>query len=175
MKKFIFTIISSFIIAYSFAQSPFSIEKIDSVSKSKTQIYADTKMFIAETWKSAKDVIQNDDKENGIILIKGVSIQSKYFQMNDHKWVYSYTVKFLMKEGKYKIILGDVKCTDAYAGSYKWPLIEFCDNCEFPGYMKTSINKQKWTELMDSLKKEFVGIVDAYDKYIKTSTNTSNW
>ncbi len=35
----------------------------------KTHLYSATKMFIAEFWKSAKDVIQNDDKEAGIILI----------------------------------------------------------------------------------------------------------
>lgn len=175
MKKLLATISCLLIIASAFAQSNFRIERVDSVSKTKSQIYADTKMFIAETWKSANDVIQNDDKENGMILIKGVTIQSKYYQMNDHKWYYSYTVKFLMKEGKYKVILEDVKCTNAYAGTYKWPLIEFCENCEYPGYMKTSINEKRWTELMDSLKNEFNGIVNAYDKYIKLSANTSNW
>jgi len=90
MKKLLTTIASLLIIASAFGQSTFRIERVDSVSKTKSQIYSDTKMFIAETWKSANDVIQNDDKENGMILIKGVTIQSKYYQMNDHKWFYSY-------------------------------------------------------------------------------------
>ena len=100
-------------IACAHAQTDFKWDKVDSVAKIKGQIYSDTKMFIAEFWKSAQNVIQNDDKEGGSILIKGASIQSKYFQMNDHTWTFSYTVKFMMKDNKCRIVIEDVYCQSA--------------------------------------------------------------
>ena len=63
-------------IGLSYSQTNFQWEKIDSVNKSKAQIYSDTKMFIAEVWKSANSVIQNDDKESGLILVKGSTIKT---------------------------------------------------------------------------------------------------
>ena len=44
------------------AQTDLVYEKIDTISKNKDQIYSDTKMFIAENWKSAQSVIQNDEE-----------------------------------------------------------------------------------------------------------------
>ncbi len=73
MKKMLFFIAASLITLSSIAQVDFRWEKIDSVDKSKSQIYSDTKMAIAELWKSAQSVIQNDDKEGGMILVKGAS------------------------------------------------------------------------------------------------------
>ena len=56
MRKLILTSIGIISCMIGFTQTTF--EKIDSVSKNKSQIYSDTKMFIAEYWKSSKDVIQ---------------------------------------------------------------------------------------------------------------------
>lgn len=71
MKNTISTTLLMLWCAVTFGQINFRWEKIDSVAKSKSQIYSDTKMFIAETWKSSKSVIQNDDKENGAVFIEG--------------------------------------------------------------------------------------------------------
>ena len=64
-------------------------EKIDSVNKTKLQIYTDTKMFIAEYWKSAQNVIQNDDKDAGVILIKGSTTKFCTFMLNTHTFIFS--------------------------------------------------------------------------------------
>lgn len=176
MKRLITNLMALLCVSLTFAQKDFKWDRIDTTTKSKNQIYSDTKLFIAETWKSAQEVIQNDDKDAGIILVKGISIQSKYFQMNDHKWTYSYNVKFLMKDGKYRIMIENVNCLSARCGSYSWPLIEACDTCEFPGYMKTSLNKERYSELLSSLKVELQSIVDGYEKRIKSLVpSNSDW
>jgi hypothetical protein len=176
MKNKLLTIFFMFTLLLGHAQTDFKWEKIDSVPKTKSQIYSDTKMFIAENWKSAQNVIQNDDKDAGMILLKGVNVQSRVFQMNEHKWTYSYVVKFFMKEGRYKIVIDNVTCVSAVCGAYNWPLIEACDSCEFPGYTKTSLNKERYTELLSSLKDELQRIVDKYEKSIKTpSQSNSDW
>ena len=173
MKKVILTTLVILSMAIGFAQISFKWQKVDSIPKTKAQIYSDTKMFIAEYWKSAQNIIQNDDKKAGVILIKGESIVSKYFQLNDHKWTYSYTVKFFFKEKKYKIVIENVRCVSAFCGTNPWPLVEACDTCKFPGIMKTSLNKERYTAVLLSLKSELQSIVDNYDKIIKTP-NYSN-
>lgn len=161
------------------AQSTYRVELIDSVDKTKNQIYSDTKMFIAEYWKSAQNVIQNDDKESGMILVKGINIQTREINVLAPvfpKWTYSYNVKFLMKDKKFKIIIDNIKCVSANAGTHDWPLIELCDGCEFPGFWETGIKKNDWVNLMESLKYSINNIANEYEKYILApSQANSDW
>ena len=174
--KTLLSVIALLSITLCTAQTDFKWEKVDSIPKTKLQIYSETKMFIAEYWKSAQNVIQNDDKDAGMILVKGINVQSMFFQLNDHKWTYSYTVKFLMKDGKYKITIDNVACISAICGSYSWPKIEACDTCEFPGYWKTSLSEKRYTELLTSLKSDLQSIFDNYQTSIKkTTSSNSDW
>ena len=52
-------------------------------------IYSDTKLFIGNYWKSAKDVIQNDDKEGGIILLKGIQLMNVSYALATFTYVYN--------------------------------------------------------------------------------------
>jgi len=133
----------------------FKWEKTDSVAKTKSQIYSDTKMFIAEYWKSAQNVIQNDDKEAGVILVKGLCTITTSAWVND----YTYNVTFKMKENKYKIILDNV-----YAG--KAHLKDALALADEPD------NKEQ-NEL---LKQDLQSIVDSYEEYIKKpSVSNGDW
>lgn len=149
------------------AQSDFKIEKTDSVSKSKSQIYADTKLFIAEEWKSAQAVVQNDDKESGVILIKGAAKYERHPSLVTVTYWYKYTVAFYMKEGKYRIILNNIYCESAYCNGNKWPDVEVCNNCEYPGYLKASMGKNGWQEFQNQIKSDMQSIVSSYEDYIK--------
>lgn len=179
MKKLLFTSIAILCIAVSsFAQANFKIEKMDSIAKTKTQIYSDTKMFISEYWKSAKDVIQNDDKEGGTILVKGISKQTVIIGMSSNTFWYQYNVKFLMKEGKYKIIVENVKYergpSPMWDSSAKY--LEPQEQDTFPGLMKAGMSEKRWNELITSLKTEMKNIVDNYEKHIKKpSATTGDW
>lgn len=171
--KTLFTAILLVFFMGGFAQTDFKWDKVDSLAKTKAQIYSDTKMFIAEFWKSAQNVIQNDDKENGMILVKGVSSQNYNFMLYPHNYKYTYTVKFLMKEGKYKLVIDNVSCISASCEGNVWPLIEPTENTT---KMVGGMPAAKLTEMMASLKKELQGIVDRYGKYIKTPSATKeNW
>jgi len=104
------------------AQSNFEWVKTDSIQKTKEQIYSATKMFIAETWKSSKEVIQNDDKDGGIILLKGKTEINfeEYVSMAKmtifHDAWYSYNVTFRMKNSKYQIKIDNVTPDDDFVG-----------------------------------------------------------
>ncbi len=170
MKKILLIIAGLFCITLTFGQNNFEWEKVDSVAKSKDEIYSITKMYIGEMWKSAKDVIQNDDKEGGIIMVKGLNIQSKM----STTWKFAYTVKFMFKEKKYRIVIDNVNCESARAGAYNWPLLAVGET--YPGYGKTSVSEKKYFDIMTTLKEELQSIVDGYAKYLNNSKlKSSDW
>jgi hypothetical protein len=155
------------------AQGIYTLEKTDSVAKTKDQIYSDTKIFITEYWKSAKEVIQNDDKEQGIIIIKGTCHEIARIGTGIDVW-YSYNVKFLMKDGKYKIILNNLKI-DLPSGwaignpsIYDVPTIP---QISFPGAGKTNFfNEKKWLELITAVDNDMKNIIAGYEKSIKINS-----
>ena len=156
-----------------YSQANFKWEKIDSISKKQSQIYASTKMFIAEYWKSAQNVIQNDDKESGIILVKGICIKACTYMMYLHEFTFSYTVKFFMKDSKYKIEIDNVINTSHICdGHVVWKTVQPIDNYE--GNM--NLSKRRGNEIFTALKTDLQGIVDNYEIYIKKPTvENSNW
>lgn len=161
-----------------FAQGDYKLEKVDSISKSKSQIYSETKQFIAEFWNSAKDVIQNDDKEEGLILVKGMTKTTIGSGLSSLEFWYRYNVKFLMKDNKYKIVVENI--TFDRGPSNMWA--GFAKNLEpqteekFPGLGKSGMSEKKWNELMTSLKTEMKNIIDSYVKVMsKSMKNDSNW
>jgi hypothetical protein len=159
----------------SYGQITFQWEKTDSVTKTKDQIYSDTKMFIAETWKSSKDVIQNDDKEAGVILIKGINVQTFSSGIADiTKYTFKYNITFRMKDNKYKIIINEVSCIDGICEGYQRKLIQPFEGIEnAPSVM--GVSKKKSTEMMVSLKQDLQSIVDQYISYIKTPKTIDNF
>lgn len=162
----------------SFGQTNFKWDVVtDSLDSDKSQLYSKSKLFIGETWKSAQNVIQNDDKDAGIILIKGVSIQNLYYQMNDHRWTFSYSIKFLMKDNKCRIIIEDVYCSAARVAQYEWPHMPVSDTYpESKGLKITGLNEKRYLQVMTSLKEELQSTVDSYIKYVKKPlVNNSGW
>ena len=162
----------------SFGQTNFKWDVIiDSLDDNQGQLYSKTKLFIGETWKSAQNVIQNDDKDAGIILVKGISVQNLYYQMNDHRWTFSYSVKFLMKNNKCRIIIEDVYCSAARVAQYEWPHMPVSD--VYPsskGLKITGVNEKRYVQLMISLRTELQSIVNSYTDYVKKPLfNNSDW
>lgn len=141
-------------------------------------MYSKTKLFIGETWKSAQDVIQSDDKEGGVVLVKGLSIQNLFYQMNDHRWTYSYTIKFMIKDNKCRVIIDDVKCIGAKVGTYEWAHMPVADAYPATKGMKlTGVNEKRYLTLMSNLKAELQAVVDTYlDAMSKPlATEDSDW
>ena len=178
MKKLTLMAILFLSINNVFSQKNFLWEKTDSLTKNKSQIYSDTKMFIAETWKSAKAVTENDDKESGIILIKGICSKSDTYSMAVYEYNFRYNVTFRMKENKYKINIDNVYCESAYRGNERIKKIDPFegDNCPEtnPGW-GGGLPKKKMILLMVSLKNELQLIIDNYTANIKLPSKNSDW
>jgi hypothetical protein len=77
-------------------------------SASKEQLYLRAKVFFANAFNSAKDVIQMDDREAGIIIGKGwdnIFIKIALHQVPLKMW---YSVKIQSKDGRYKCEVYDI-------------------------------------------------------------------
>ncbi len=177
--KFLFTFLLLFGLTFCYGQHNFVWEKTDSVSLSKSKIYSLTKLYIAETWKSAQDVIQNDDKEEGVILLKGISVEIVPFMGGEYEYVYRYTVMFRMKERKCRIDLYDVYCESARMSSgADITLIQPFDgdNCPKTGTMSApGLPKKKAIEMMKEFKSSLNHIVKDYSDYLKRTGDNSDW
>ncbi len=128
MKKFILTVLAVLCSAF-YAQSQNKEQAIDKferytqakmytvdngdivVSKvlenlpgTKDEIYARAKTFLARNYGSAKAVIQTDDKENGLIIIKGVYDELMRYQMNLWTVKAPHTIRIDIKDGRARMI-----------------------------------------------------------------------
>ncbi|MCA4897769.1 MAG: DUF4468 domain-containing protein [Bacteroidota bacterium] len=78
------------------------VVQVDSVSKN--ELYSRSKDFFVSVFKSAKDVVQLDDKEAGIVTGKGFSkIQEAGVELQ--MW---YSIKIQSKNGRYKYEIFDL-------------------------------------------------------------------
>ncbi|MDO7849195.1 DUF4468 domain-containing protein [Hymenobacter sp. M29] len=69
---------------------------------SQAELYARAKLWFASTFKSAKDVVQAEDKEAGVLQGKGwqdIYIKSMGIPSASKLW---YTVKLAVKDGRYR-------------------------------------------------------------------------
>jgi hypothetical protein len=118
MKKLIF-LISIFVPMTSFGQLIDELPKsedgklnfneviqVDSIKQD--QLYLNSKQFFVEVFKSAKDVIQMDDRESGIVIGKGFNdIYSKMLGSSFPVKMW-YTIKIQSKDDRYKYEIYDI-------------------------------------------------------------------
>lgn len=87
-------------------------EEVVEVTASKNNLYSNAKMWFVDTFKSADDVIQMDDKELGVIIGKGFSdiyVDTKILgDISKTKTRAYYTIKVQLKENKYKVDIYDI-------------------------------------------------------------------
>jgi hypothetical protein len=124
MKKimmFLIVLLSTQIIAQTFHKDSLGLpalngavgmqEVIQIDSATKKELYSRAKMWVSEAFKSANNVIQLDDADNGILLLKGITmIEVKTLvktQMNMR-----FTLKIEAKEGKYRYSLTNITVAD---------------------------------------------------------------
>ena len=173
MKKFLLLSMASLLIYSAFGQADFKWGKIDSISKTKSQIYSDTKTFISRAWKASDVIIQNDNKEAGIIVVKGKSVQIFNFALCPYEYIYEYIVTFKMRDGMYKITIDHVYCSSAFGGKDRSEIkrIEPADGNPYP--LETGwLAEKRAGKMIQTLKQELQTILDSYVEFLKAPGNT---
>jgi len=171
MRKLLLLIAVCLVLPLS-AQDSFIFEKTAEINKTQSQLYSDTKRFIADHWKSSKAVIENDDKDGGVIQLKGNEIYKYNVGMGlSCEYIYDYTVRFRQKNNKYRIEIYDIVCTKAnqvgLGNSREVPLIQpFVGEPEKTQSAGKGLNKKKAKEMMDELRSKMNLIISEYAKFI---------
>ena len=188
--KLLFVFIIGMMVLQSYGQENFKWDKVDSVNKTKSQIYSDTKMYVVKNIGQ----FQSDDKDGGIIVIKGELKELITFGVSPYTYYYNYNITFLIKDNKVKLILDNVICNKTEAcktRSYRIPCIPPFENDNYPdvsenvslqmqntgfGGNLTNLSKKKQRELMVNLKNDLQLIVDNYFLNIKLQSEiTKEW
>jgi len=86
----------------------------------KSTLYGNAKLFFANTFKSAQDVIQVDDKENGRIVGKGFS-EITLVALYPYQAKMYYTISVSCKDGRYKYEIYDIYYQNYPSAEYPNP------------------------------------------------------
>lgn len=96
----------------------YQYQEVVQVDKSiKTDLFKKAKIYFVDNFKSANDVIQYQDADEGKIIGKG------YFSVNELKfltnveWQVYYGTEILCKDGKYRYRLYDITIKQVWSGS----------------------------------------------------------
>jgi hypothetical protein len=144
------------------------VVNIDSTSADK--LYSRAKMSIAEMFKSAQNVIQNDDATNKLILIKG-NIQADYnynFNIGHCNGLVNFTMTLFCKDNRYKYSL--------------IPSFHECSGCNFncsggdllnekPACGGMSMTKAKWDEIRTKVNSDFFVFIESLKKKMAVDVN----
>jgi len=128
------------------------IVQVDSISKNT--LYLRAKQWFVKTYKSAKDVIQLDDKENGEITGKG-NFQISYYTRDSY---INHTVSIYVKEGRYKYIITQFTYADNQG-----------DKFAIENFPQSWAGKKK---LYTKIDEEANNIIGSIGKAVKTNINT---
>ena len=95
------------------------VVQMDSSYK-KDQLYKNAKLFFTDEFKSAKDVIQYDDRGEGKVIGKGnfraETASSVMLTPISQRWTIHFTLEIYVKDGKYKYRLYGFEIDEVYTG-----------------------------------------------------------
>jgi hypothetical protein len=141
-------------------------EVVNVPSKSRDQIFEGSKIWIAQSFKSANNVIQYADKETGSIIGKG-NIQYPCDGFIDcgafGNDKVNFTIKIDSKDNKARVVISDITRTNL---TY------------VKGGYNVNIGKEAPINIVEHQQKistKLKGVIDQYKKAITTNDLSENW
>ena len=130
---------------------------------SQTELYARAKLWFADTFASAKDVVQVADKEAGVI--QGTAFQPITFEVLGYHslerlW---YTVKIVLKDGRYKYDLTEFRVQE-----YPTQYLVVGDPIPAEGYIDLNQKKEAARSLARSARRELALAITALTSSLTT-------
>lgn len=133
----------------SFSQeNKFDFTEVVELNAKSDVLYSKAKLFIAEAFKSGKDVIQLADDNTKTIVGKGSIkvVVAKALGMEYPGWV-NFKINIITKENKYKYLFDDFILT--YQGNSKMRKVEESLNSEEP---PKTVSKKQWESVKEQVK-----------------------
>lgn len=174
MKKLLLLLFLTILLQENKAQINFEWVFIsDSVGFTKDVLYNKTKVFIAENYKTTKNIIQEDNKETGLVIIKGITNVKTHFALKDVNYYFRHQINFFIKDNKYKVIIKNIECELVTCHGTIWPNISLIEYPKNNGMWITGISEKRYNIILVELKRN---IQLELDNYIKTiNIIETNW
>lgn len=142
MRAVLFLLFWSFFAPVYANEGPFLVQIVKEVSGNKQQIFDKSGAWIAETFRSAKAVIEHKDKDAGLIIGNGaVEVPGALSFLGD-KTRYSFKLKEEIKDGKIRLTFSNVTMS---VDGYEKPIEDTNRGMNEPKL------KEKFQQLADSL------------------------
>jgi hypothetical protein len=127
---------------------------------SKDEIYTKTKLWIAQSYKSPQDVLQLDDKESGVIVIKGI------FEISPAYVHYTFTIK--IKDGKMKLDTDHIY-SDSSKGNpnYGWGYAEEWIEGKCNGYKQPKFTLKQLSNIANTTIDKINSLYNSLESSIK--------
>jgi hypothetical protein len=139
------------------------VVEVDTLSAS--ELYLNAKNWLVESFKWSKSVIDLDDKEAKILVIKGHIAEKHNSLVQDPQ--NGFTLRIETKDGRYRYSLYDIryKFYVAVMGNTTFADEDFEDwlngNEKGLGTRKATAARQAWTDFCDELNKGFLEVIQS--------------
>jgi hypothetical protein len=159
------------------------VVKVD--SNNADQLYQRAKLWVAETYNSAQDVVQLDDATSHTLLIKGVMIYKSNVEYANSaaSGKIDYTLKILTKDGRYKYSLENFIHTGSPWGTANpdrpdFGLITTAEQC--PREIKNSYKKWRqkvWVDIKAQIESYATNVVSSLKAHMgkKAVADNDDW
>lgn len=188
MKQLILVILLFLISTISFAQDNIfpekdgkiyysEVVKVDSLI-TKNDLFIAARKWFANTYKSANDVIQMQDKEAGEIVGKGIVMTIYKIPLNPSVMVSVYhTISITVKDGRFKYEITDLTGRYYSPGSTIGTSYISGQNVEFPFSNTTAkFNKKNITQMYKDVKTKLDVIIESLKKAMsEAKVNSGDW
>lgn len=165
-KKKIMKLYEGMLVEQSFGTQLTYTSVMDIPNLSKDEIYVKIKHWLAEAYNNLNEVLQLDDKLNGLMIVKG---SMRFVDAGPYYegWV-RYTLKIQVKDGKFKIEMKDLDHQTTQVKG-KIALGILTDRSEFTqkGWSKNSLN-DAWRILKSDTSLYFKQMVLSITEFVKT-------
>jgi hypothetical protein len=133
------------------ADEPFAFQMIEEIPMPKSEIYKNSLLWLAETFRSSKAVIDLKDEELGTIIGNGITAVRVFGTYSD----YRFKLRIDIKENRYRLTFKDVELETDFG----WKPIE-------------AANRKA---LEPRVTKKFQEIVGDYHSYLLNAPKASDW
>jgi hypothetical protein len=144
----------------------------------QNELHSRAKQWIATTFKSANAVIQMEDKEEGIIVGKGISKAGHRTTMVYYPFTFGYTIKIYVKDGKYKYSFSDIDyqttttVSYAYASKSPMPIEKLLSEKHRQDGSVKKMNQAGEDELKESIRSLIASLTQTMKRPV---TGSSDW
>lgn len=137
------------------------------------ELYVRAHEWFANTFKSAQNVIQLNDKEAGKIIGKGLfeaGIPKSHAGLVHIAIIVSvdFTLEIQTKDGKYKYVFSNLSCKNSGGGEYDLKSSSFVKNSMWQKKLD-----EDWLEIRQDINKRMSIMID--DLKISMNSKTDNW